>query len=137
MEKFHTTVAIVTLLALLVYFWMSLRVAGARRKHGIAAPAVTGNADFERVVRAHYNTLEWMPIFLPSLWLFAILWNADWIASGIGLVWCLGRIMYAVGYAKAAEARSMGFLVQSLAAAVLLFGALIRAVMLGLQLNWT
>ena len=137
MDKFHTTVAVVTLLALLVYFWMSLRVAGARRRYGIAAPAVTGNEDFERVVRAHYNTLEWMPIFLPSLWLFAILWQADWIASAIGLIWIAGRIMYAVGYAKAAEARSMGFLVQSLAAAVLLFGALIRAVMLGLQLNWT
>jgi uncharacterized membrane protein YecN with MAPEG domain len=137
LDKFHTTVAIVTLLALLVFFWMSLRVAQARRKYGIAAPAVTGNDDFERVVRSHYNTLEWMPIFLPSLWLFAILWQADWIASAIGLVWIVGRIMYAVGYARQAEARSMGFLVQSLAVAVLLFGALVRAVMLGLQYNWT
>ena len=26
-------------------------------------------------MRAHYNTLEWLPIFLPSMWLFAIYWN--------------------------------------------------------------
>jgi uncharacterized membrane protein YecN with MAPEG domain len=133
----HSLVAIVTLLSLLVYFWMSFRVAQARAKYGIAAPAVTGNDDFERVVRAHYNTLEWMPIFLPALWLFALLWNADLVASGIGVVWIVGRVMYAVGYAKAAQSRSLGFLVQSLACIFLVFGALIRAVMLGLQFNWT
>lgn len=137
MEKFHTLVAIVTLLSLLTYFWMSFRVAQARAKHGIAAPAVTGHDDFERVVRAHYNTLEWLPIFLPSLWLFAIYWQADMIAAGIGVVWIIGRILYALGYAKEAKARSTGFLIQSLATAVLLFGALIKAVMLGLQFNWT
>jgi len=45
--------------------------------------------------------------------------------------------MYALGYAKAAQSRSTGFLVQSLACIVLVIGALIRAVMLGLQFNWT
>ena len=39
----HTYVAIVTLLALLTYFWMSLQVPAARRKCGIAAPAMTGD----------------------------------------------------------------------------------------------
>ena len=36
---------------------------------GIDAPAMTGHPEFERAVRAHANTLEWLPIFLPSLWL--------------------------------------------------------------------
>ena len=35
-------------------------------------PAISGNPDFERVFRVQMNTLEWLPIFLPSLWLFAI-----------------------------------------------------------------
>lgn len=119
----HTHVAIVTLLAVLTYFWMGLQVAGARRKSGIQAPAMTGDPLLERTIRAHYNTLEWMPIFLPSLWIFAIYWN-DLVAAGLGLVWIAGRIVYQRGYAAAAEKRSTGFLIQALATAVLLFGGL-------------
>src|SRR3954465_15530933 len=37
---------------------------------------------FERVFRVQMNTLEWMPIFLPSLWLFAI-YVSDPIAAAI------------------------------------------------------
>src|SRR5690606_24902540 len=54
----HAYVAIVTLLALLTYFWMGLQVAGARRRSGIQAPAMTGDPVLERTIRAHYNTLE-------------------------------------------------------------------------------
>lgn len=137
MNKLHTLVALVTLLSLLTYFWMGLRVGRARGKFGIDAPATTGHPDFERISRAHFNTLEWLPIYLPSLWLFALYWQADMIAAAIGAVWIVGRILYALGYARAAEARSLGFLIQALATAVLLFGALYKAVMLGLQYNWT
>ena len=41
------------------------------------------------------NTLEWLPIFLPSLWLFAI-YVSDAIAAAIELVWIIGRIVYMV-----------------------------------------
>ena len=119
----HYEVAIVTLLALLVYFWMGMRVAGARQKTGISAPAMTGDPHLERNVRVQANTLEWLPIFLPSLWLFAIFWN-DRIAAIAGLVWIVGRILYAVGYVADPGKRELGFMVQSLAVAVLLFGAL-------------
>jgi glutathione S-transferase len=119
---------IITLLSLLVYFWLSLRVGQGRGKYGIEAPATTGNEDFERLYRAHINTLEWLPIYLPSLWLFAQLWGNALLASALGLVWIIGRIMYGLGYAKAAGSRSMGFLVQALATAVLLFGALGKAI---------
>jgi glutathione S-transferase len=70
------------------------------------------------------NTLEWLPLFLVSLWLFALSWGSDMIAAGIGLVWIIGRIIYMTGYTKAAEARSTGFGIQALATGVLLFGAL-------------
>jgi glutathione S-transferase len=119
----HAHVAVVTLLALLAYFWMSLRVGQARGKHGVEAPATTGHADFERVFRAHANTGEWMVIFLPSMWIFAIYVN-DLAAAALGLIWIVGRIMYALGYAKEAKQRSMGFLIQGLAAAIMLFGSL-------------
>jgi len=119
----HSLVAIVTLLAVLTYLWMGLQVGGARRKSGISAPAMTGDPLLERTIRAHHNTLEAMPIFLPALWIFAMVWN-DTVAAGLGLVWIVGRVIYARGYAEAAEKRETGFMIQILATAVLVFGAL-------------
>jgi glutathione S-transferase len=119
---FHFT-AIVTCLAVLVYFFTGIRVSRARAAFGIKAPAITGNPDFERAFRVQMNTLEWMPIFLPSLWLFAI-YISDGIAAAIGLVWIVGRILYMTGYAQAANKRGPGFGVQALAAGVLWFGSL-------------
>ena len=123
----HSYVALVTIGAILVYFWMSLQVARARAKCGIAAPAMTGDPILERTIRVHYNTLEWLPIFLVSLWLFAIYW-IDWVAALLGVVWIVGRILYALGYVADPRKRELGFLVQALAVAVLLFGALGRIV---------
>jgi len=119
----YTLVAIVTILALLLYFVMSLRVGQGRTKYGVVAPAITGHPEFERLFRVHANTLEWMVIFLPSLWLFALYWN-DRLAAAIGVVWIVGRWLYMTGYSKAASARSTGFGIQALAAGVLMFGAL-------------
>lgn len=123
----HAYVAIVSLLALLMYFWMSLQVPVARRKCGIQAPAMTGDPVLERTIRAHYNTLEWLPLFFIPLWLFAIYWSDLW-AAVIGLVWIVGRIIYQIGYVSAPEKRAPGFLIQALAVAVLLFGSLGRLV---------
>lgn len=123
----HAYVAIVSLLALLVYFWMGLQVGKARAKCGIQAPTMTGDPVLERTIRAHYNTLEWLPLFLVPLWLFAIYWSDLW-AAVIGLVWIVGRIVYQVGYVADPRKREAGFLIQALAVAVLLFGALGRLV---------
>ena len=92
-------VVVVTLLALLTYFWTSLRVGAARGKHGIAAPSVLGHPEFERAYRVQLNTLEWLPLFLPSLWLFAYYWDGK-IAAAIGVVWIVGRILYSITYVK-------------------------------------
>ena len=123
----HTYVAVVTLLALLVYFWMGLQVGRARGKSGIAAPAMTGDPVLERTIRAHYNTLEWLPLFLVPLWLFAIYWS-DLVAAILGLVWIVGRIVYQLGYVADPKKREAGFLIQALAVAVLLFGSLGRLI---------
>lgn len=123
----HAYVAIVTLLALLTYFWMGLEVGRARGKSGIQAPAMTGDPILERAIRAHYNTLEWLPLFLVPMWLFAIYWS-DLIAAIIGLIWILGRILYQRGYVADPAKRELGFMIQALAVAVLLFGSLGRLV---------
>jgi glutathione S-transferase len=118
---YHLT-ALVTCLALAVYLLTSVQVARARATFGIKAPAITGNPDFERVFRVQMNTLEWLPIFLPALWLFAI-YISDTIAAVLGLVWIAGRILYMVGYSKAADKRGRGFAVQSTATILLWLGA--------------
>ena len=119
---YHLT-SLVTCLALLFYFVTGTRVARARAAFGIKAPAISGHPDFERVFRVQMNTLEWMPIFLPSLWLFAI-YISDPIAAVIGLVWIAGRILYLTGYSQAAEKRGRGFGIQAMAAIILWLGAL-------------
>jgi glutathione S-transferase len=115
--------ALVTCLAILFYFFTTIQVARARVAFGIKAPAISGNPDFERVFRVQMNTLEWMPIFLPSLWLFAF-YISDSIAAVLGLVWIAGRILYMTGYSQAAEKRGTGFGIQALATFLLLLGTL-------------
>lgn len=123
----HALVAIVTLAALVLYVVLGLNVARARSKTGIHAPQMTGDPMLERAIRVQANTLEWLPIFLPSLWLFALYWNDLW-AAALGVIWILGRIIYAMGYMADPKKREAGFLIQALASAVLLFGALGRAI---------
>jgi glutathione S-transferase len=119
----HRWTAIVTIMALLVYIGMGLQVARARGKSGIEAPAMTGDPVLERAIRVHLNTLEWLPVFLTGLWLFAIYWNEQ-VAAGLGMVWIVGRLLYSTGYMADPDKRSTGFLIQALTGLVLLLGAL-------------
>ena len=123
----HSLVAIVTIAAVLVYVWMGLRVGAARSKSGSAAPAMTGDPVLERHIRVQANTLEWLPVFLVGLWLFALYWN-DLVAAALGVVWIVGRILYALGYVADPAKRELGFVVQAAASAILLFGALGRVI---------
>lgn len=128
----HLWTALVSLLALLVYFYMGLRVGQGRGKYNIEAPATTGHPEFEKAFRIHANTLEWLPLFLVSLWLFSLVVGDLWAAS-VGAVWIIGRILYLTGYSKAPGRRGRGFGIQALAVGVLLFGSLGRIVFLLVQ----
>jgi uncharacterized membrane protein YecN with MAPEG domain len=121
--------ALVTLLVALVYFWMALTVARTHSRTGILAPTMTGDPVLERTYRAHVNTLEWMPIAMPSMWLLAIYWSPV-AAAILGLIWIVGRIIYFVGYVSEAKKRFPGFFIQSTAAFVMLFAALGRIIYL-------
>ena len=122
-------VGLVTLLAVLFYVYTGIVVSQARGKSGIKAPAMTGNADFERAVRVQANTLEWLPVFLVCLWMFPTGWLGAWLPAALGLVWIAGRFMYMQGYLAAADQRSTGFLIQGVAVIVLFLGSLIGVVM--------
>src|SRR5215831_9978548 len=79
--------AVVTILALLLFFYMGTRVAAARGKHGIKAPATTGHPEMDRAVRVHMNTLEQLVVFLPLLWLATAYFHwIGWLPAAIGVV---------------------------------------------------
>jgi glutathione S-transferase len=120
--------AIVTLLAVALYFVLATQVAAARGKFNVNLPATTGDPHFERIFRAHINTLEWMPTFLVPLWLCAIYLN-DTAAAALGLIWIGGRVWYFVGYSRAVEQRLPGFFIQSSACLLLFVGAIAGIVM--------
>lgn len=114
--------ALVTVFASIVYLVMVINVGRARFKYGVNPPAVTGNENFERVLRVQQNTLEQSIFFLPGLWLCA-LYLSPLIAAVLGGIWVLGRILYAWGYYQAAEKRMIGFALSSLSSMALVVGA--------------
>ncbi len=118
---------VVILLALVLYLGTCAYCARMRGKHKIMAPAVTGHPAFERALRIQQNTLEQLVPFIPAVWLFSALVNPV-IGAILGAVWIIGRLIYAVSYAKAPELRGPGFGIAGLALIVLLVGALIKAV---------
>ena len=124
-------VAIVTVLALGEFLLLGFLVATARGKYGVKAPAVTGNETFERYFRVHVNTLEQLIVFLPSMWICTRYFDPTWIAA-LGLLFVIGRIVYAVSYIRDPRSRSLGFLLTSLPSLVymlaILYGAIGRLV---------
>lgn len=123
-------VAIVTVIALLVFFWTGFRVGQMRGKHQVKAPATTGPAEFECAYRVQVNTLEQIVVFLPLLWLSnGYFMMMPYLTGALGLVWIVGRVMYAVGYsAENPGGRSSGFLIALIATAGLLITTIIGLV---------
>jgi glutathione S-transferase len=115
---------LVTILSVLVFFWMMLQVGKARRTHSVSAPIMTGPGAFNRVVRVHENTLEGLAMFLPALWLVALTTQDLWAAI-IGIFFPVARILYARGYYVSADKRGPGFLISFLCTALLLLVALV------------
>jgi uncharacterized MAPEG superfamily protein len=121
-------VDIVTVLALLQFIVFGFRVGGARGKYGVKAPAITGNEIFERFFRVQQNTLEQLIVFVPALYLFSRYLNPLW-AAALGVVYLIGREIYAATYVKDPAKRSMGYGLTFLPMVILLAGGLIGAVL--------
>ena len=76
----HLHAALITALNVLLIAFAMYLVGRARGRFQIQAPATTGNVDFERVFRAHQNTLEQTVMFLPVLWLATLYYNEQYAA---------------------------------------------------------
>ena len=108
--------AAVTVLTVLLGVYTMMLVGRMRGKHGVNAPAMTGAPEFERAVRVQMNTLEQSVLFLPLLWLAAVYpVVSGYLAPGLGLVWLIGRVLYATGYMADPAKRSSGFLIAGIA----------------------
>jgi hypothetical protein len=121
-------VDIVTALALLQFVYFGIQVGRARGRFGVKAPAVTGNEQFERYFRVQQNTLESIVLFVPSLYLFSRYFSPLW-AAGLGVIYLIGRQVYAAAYVKDPAKRELGYALTALPVLVLIVGALIGAVL--------
>jgi uncharacterized membrane protein YecN with MAPEG domain len=119
-------VAIVAGLALLEYGVFLWLCGQARGRFGVAAPATAGHPVYERYFRVQMNTVEQLLLFLPGLAGFAWFVSETW-AVGLGLVFVIGRALYARGYIEDPAKRGPGFLLTFLANLGLVGGAIVGA----------
>jgi uncharacterized membrane protein YecN with MAPEG domain len=116
-------IAIVTGLALAEYMALTMIVGLNREKYGVAVPATTGNEIWERHFRVQQNTVEQLVVFLPALWVFGSFTSAP-IGAGLGLLFVVGRALYAIGYVADPSKRATGFMLGFLANVALVIGGI-------------
>jgi hypothetical protein len=120
--------ALVILAALAQYIYFTVRVASGRAKYGVEAPRTAGNETWERLFRVQQNTLEQLIIFIPTLVLFSMYVSARWVLLP-GLVFLIGRQLYAYEYVSNPGSRALGMTLSLLANVALLVGALVSLVL--------
>jgi glutathione S-transferase len=119
-------VDIVTALAVLQFLVFGFKVGRARGRYRVKAPATTGNEIFERYFRVQQNTLEQLIAFLPGLYLFSHYFNPV-VAAVLGLIYLIGREIYAFTYVKDPAKREIGYGLTFLPIVILVVGGLFGA----------
>jgi glutathione S-transferase len=113
-----------TLAVLGVYVWTGVMAGWARVKYKVPAPGMDGPLAFQSAQRVQANTLEQLPLVLGPLWLCAFYLGDAWAAAG-GLLWCLARVLYALGYYRDPAKREAGFVIGMLACGALVAGSVL------------
>ena len=120
-------VDIVTALAVLQFVVFGFKVGAARGRYGVHAPATSGHEVFDRLFRVQQNTLEQLVALIPGLYLFSRYFNPLW-AAGLGVVYLIGREMFAAAYVRDPAKRGAGFGLSYLPTMILVVGGLLGAV---------
>ena len=118
-------------LAVIECFVFGMLAGRARHKYKVPVPAMVGDPIFERHQRVHYNTIELLVCFVPALLVFAHT-ISEQIATGLGLLFVIGRVLYLRGYVADPAKRSAGFGLSALPVMIAMVGGLIGAVRMGL-----
>ena len=119
-------VTIIVMLALVQFMYFGIEVGRARGRHGVSAPAVTGNEVFERFHRAHQNTLEQLIVFIPAIFACGYYTN-ELLAAACGVGFLIGRAWYFRSYTAAPDTRGKGMIVTMLASVILIIAAIVGA----------
>ena len=81
-----------------VNLWKMMKIGGLRKKLNIKYPTMYSDEHpiFNCYQRAHQNTLEFVPFFYPALLTAGLRHPIG--AAIAGSVFCIGRVIYAIGY---------------------------------------
>lgn len=120
-------VHIVAVLAILQFFLFGILVGRARKRHGIKAPATSGDELFERAFRVHVNTMEQLVGFLPALLIASVYWD-NTVVAAIGAIYLAGRFLYRHLYLADPSRRRPGFLLTVIPTFTLLAASLAGAI---------
>ena len=120
-------VTAIAMLALVEYLYFSMEVGKARARSGIQAPAVTGAPHFERVFRAHANTVEQLVVFLPALYASGYFVH-ELYAVAAGFMFLVGRAVYFRSYVRGAS-RGLGMGLTMAANLALVIGGLMGSLL--------
>ncbi|XP_061176548.1 glutathione S-transferase 3, mitochondrial-like [Saccostrea echinata] len=90
-------VVLVIIFSIFMSWWVGYQVVKAREKFNVHYPKMYGEDDrFNCYQRAHQNTLEVYPIYLILQVMSGL--YAPKLSAVCGLIFVLGRIVYALGY---------------------------------------
>jgi uncharacterized membrane protein YecN with MAPEG domain len=111
------------MLALLQFIYFSVEVGRARGRFNVPVPATSGNELFERYFRAQQNTAEQLLVFLPAVYACSY-FVSEGLATLMGLLFVLGRMLYFRGYTDPDKNRTLGFALGLLANVVMILATL-------------
>lgn len=120
-------VAIVIVLVVLEYVVFMMLVGGARGKYDVPAPATSGNEMFERYYRVQLNTAEQLLVFFPAILIYGYFGNPTYAAIG-GVIFLVGRAVYAYGYIKEPKSRAAGMLIGFITSIAMLIAGVVAII---------
>jgi uncharacterized membrane protein YecN with MAPEG domain len=120
-------IAVIIVLATIEVGVLGLLVGRGRDKYGVPAPATAGHPDWERLNRAHQNSIEQLVLFIPLF--LAYCFNTDpQTGIALGVVFLVARIIYARGYIRQADRRRVGAFLTFVVQGWLAIGAVVGLV---------
>ena len=120
-------ITVIVMLALVEYLYFGVAVGRARARHGVSAPAVSGDEHFERFHRAHQNTLEQLIVFVPAIYAAGYYAN-ELFAVALGVVFLIARAHYFRSYIADPPRRGVGMIVSMVVSIALIAAAMLGAV---------
>lgn len=122
----YTTIASVVITGFM--FFITARAGALRGKHDIVPPKMVGNDEYEIAYRIQGNSVEQLLMFMPIMWIAAYALGDIW-GGAAGLVWLIGRFVYAGAMRSDPSKRGTGMVITSAPLLVLMIAIVVNLVM--------